>query len=355
LSGTNTITLNGDIADNTSILTQTINIPLILNATRNVNVTTNGFLRLGGVISDGGGGFGLNKTGAGTLTLLGANTFTGPVTIASGVVSISNDNQLGAVPGAPTANKLVVNGGTINTTANMAINANRGIAVGPAGGAGSSIFDVQTGTTVTYAGVIANNTGSTGGLTKTKFGIMVLSGANTYTGPTAIKNGAVNLDFSAASAPVSNIINSVSTLSIGGETAGLGAANSARLVMTGKASTANTQTFASTNIDLYSSLISLTNGATGGTTTLNLGALTHTLGANLVVTAAAANGSVMTTSSNVNGIIGGWAHAGAVTTTRNIAWAPRLRDHRQYRQDRGLQRIRHRDCFRLHRHHRLAQ
>ena len=39
--------------------------------------------------------------------------------------------------------------------------------------------------------------------------------------------------------------------------------------MTGKAATNNVQTFASTNIDIYGSVINVTNGA-GGTATLNL-------------------------------------------------------------------------------------
>src|SRR5262245_59641702 len=177
LSG-NQITLGGDIVNNTGLVTQMIGLDLLLSATRGVNVTNSGVLNLSGVIS--GTGFGLTKTGGGVLVLGGANTFTGPTTINGGVLSISAANNLGAAPGAPTPNLLVVDGGTLRSTANLTFSANRGIAVGNGGG-GVGTFETLTGTTLTYDGIISNN-GGAGGLNKLGFGTIVLSGANTYTG-----------------------------------------------------------------------------------------------------------------------------------------------------------------------------
>lgn len=57
----NAITLDGDIVDDTAVLTQTINLPLALSGTRTVEVTSGGFLVLGGAIS--GASSGLTKTG----------------------------------------------------------------------------------------------------------------------------------------------------------------------------------------------------------------------------------------------------------------------------------------------------
>ena len=44
---------------------------------------------------------------------------------------------------------------------NVVIPATRGIFLGPAGSAGSGTFDVNTGNTLTYGGVIGNNVDKT--------------------------------------------------------------------------------------------------------------------------------------------------------------------------------------------------
>jgi hypothetical protein len=51
----NPITLGGDIVDNQFVTLQTINLSLALGATRNVDVTADGALTIGGVISGAGG------------------------------------------------------------------------------------------------------------------------------------------------------------------------------------------------------------------------------------------------------------------------------------------------------------
>ncbi|MEI6604310.1 MAG: autotransporter-associated beta strand repeat-containing protein [Verrucomicrobiota bacterium] len=147
-----------------------------------------------GVINNGNGTLSVAKTGAGTIILSGTSTYTGGTTISGGSLSISSDGNLGAVPGTATPANLVINGGTLTTSASMTLNANRGIAVGPAGGSGSGSIAVGSGTTLTYGGIIANNTGGSGGLTKTNTtGNLILSGANTYSGDTTISGGTLQL------------------------------------------------------------------------------------------------------------------------------------------------------------------
>src|SRR5439155_25137211 len=118
----NSITLHGDITDNTTLLTQTISLPVILDATRTLSVIDQGFLSLSGIIS--GVGFGLNKTGNGTATLSGANTYTGPISISGGALSVGAANNLGD---ATATGALTIDSATLRATGNFAIPSTRGI------------------------------------------------------------------------------------------------------------------------------------------------------------------------------------------------------------------------------------
>jgi autotransporter-associated beta strand protein len=79
------ITLGGGITNGTGIISEAINFNLALSASRTIEVNS-GSLLLGGVIS--GATYGLTKTGNGTLTLSGANTYSGATTINVGTVKI---------------------------------------------------------------------------------------------------------------------------------------------------------------------------------------------------------------------------------------------------------------------------
>jgi autotransporter-associated beta strand protein len=152
-----------------------------------------------GVISNGSGTLSVAKTGAGTLTLSGTSSYSGGTTISGGILSISSDANLGAAPGSASAANLVIDGGTFATSVSMTLNANRGIAVGPASGSGSGSFAVATATTLTYGGTLADNSTGAGGLIKTNTsGTLVLAGANTYSGDTAIAGGTLRLGNAAA-------------------------------------------------------------------------------------------------------------------------------------------------------------
>ena len=312
LSG-NSVTLEGNIVDQTPVLTQTINLPLLLNATRSVQVTDNGALTISGVIS--GGTAGLTKVGNGLLTLSGVNAFGGALTVNAGIVSVGSDTNLGAVPGSALPARIVLDGGTLRATSNFAINANRGMAIGPSTGTGFGTIDVVSGATLTYAGVIANNGSGTGGLTKTSFGSLTLSGANTYTGPTLVKVGTLTLDFTQSTSPAANIISPTSTLTLGGSNAGLGGTSFAALTMTGGSGN-NVQTFNGTAIDIGPAIIRANSGG-GGSATLNLGALSHIPGGVLNFVRPA-SGAITTTTPNTNGILGGWATVGTGATVGAI-------------------------------------
>lgn len=292
----NEIDLGGNLTNGQVVTLETISLPLVINSSPPiaVDVVPNGVLSLDGTISGAFATSGLTVIGGGTLNLNGPNTFLGGLTINAGTVVVGADTNLG--PG-----NLVLDNGTLETTAGFALNAGRGIAVGPGWGG----IDVPTGDTLSYGGVIANH-GGTGGLTKSGYGTLELSGANTYSGPTTNAIGTLLLDFSN---PVSqaNIINSSSALELGGGNAGGGAENVAQLIMMGGIGL-DSQSFAGTFSTFGGSAIIATNSI-GGSVNLGLGALSHASGGTLtfVTPQASGGGHITTASANVNGILGGWA------------------------------------------------
>ncbi len=108
LSG-NSVSLTGNITDNQPTTVMSIGVPLVPTATPTVNVVTNGTLGISGVIS---GSSGLTKTGPGRLTLSGANTFSGAVTVAAGTLRLNDNSALGSTSGSTT----IANGATLDVS-----------------------------------------------------------------------------------------------------------------------------------------------------------------------------------------------------------------------------------------------
>lgn len=97
LSG-NSIVLGGDISQSTAVsgsISDTISLNMVLNGDRTVNSGADHNLEISGIISEDGSARALTKSGAGTLTLSAANTYTGGTTITGGVVELSNGDALG--------------------------------------------------------------------------------------------------------------------------------------------------------------------------------------------------------------------------------------------------------------------
>ncbi|MCX7410650.1 MAG: autotransporter-associated beta strand repeat-containing protein, partial [Planctomycetales bacterium] len=99
-----------------------------------------------------GGTGSLVKQGSGTFTLSGTNTFDGGTTISDGVLSISSDANLGTAPGSA-ATKITLNGGTLQATANVTLNANRSISLTGAG----TLSSRDAGETLTVGGTVNGN------------------------------------------------------------------------------------------------------------------------------------------------------------------------------------------------------
>jgi len=167
--------------------THTIASNLTLNSNLVIFQNGNGAsnLTLSGVIADGTNGNSLLKDGTGMLSLSGANTYTGATTIRAGTLAISADNNLGAAPGSPTPSHLILDGGNLQVNATMTLNANRGIELGFNNGG----LEVTSANTATYNGIMTGN----GSFEKTGTGTLILGGANTFSGATAIRGGTIQI------------------------------------------------------------------------------------------------------------------------------------------------------------------
>ena len=251
-ASTNTTTgsLSGTIATPSS---GTNNATITTQSTRTfiVNQTAAGTYQ--GVIA-GSGSFALGSSSNNTLTLAGANTYTGTTSIQNGILSVSSLNKVtggtaSSSLGAPitVANGTIAMGSTTNTgqltyagtgeTTDRVINL-----AGTTGGAtldqsGTGLLKFTSAFTATGAGIkvltlqgstagtgeiggaiIDNSVTNTTTVTKTGTGTWTLSGTNTYTGATNVNGGTLALGSSGA-------LGTSGTISFGGGTLQHGASN----------------------------------------------------------------------------------------------------------------------------------
>ncbi len=123
----------------------------------------------------------LTKAGGGILTLKAADTFTGGITLNGGLLNLGGASALG------TSGTIAFAGGglqysavnTVDYSARFATTANQ-----------QYLIDTN-GQNVNYAAALSSVGGS---LTKIGAGVLTLSAANTYTGPTIIAGGILNLN-----------------------------------------------------------------------------------------------------------------------------------------------------------------
>jgi autotransporter-associated beta strand protein len=141
------------------------------------------------------------KTGSGTLTLTGTNTYQGSTTVSAGTLSLSGTNDAIASSIAmsiASGANLNING-TTQTIGTLSGSGNINF------GSGSAALTVSQRTFSEYSGIM----GGTGSFTKSGVGVLKLNNNNTYSGNTVLAGGEIIVG-------VSNALPTTSALSFTG-------------------------------------------------------------------------------------------------------------------------------------------
>ena len=335
-------------------------VPIVLSGTGGtiqtvgVDGTSNSTILNSTISSSGTGTPGLTKTGTGTLTLGGINTYTGPTTVNGGTLTedftktATSSSSAASNYIAPNSGLVLGGSGTFNINGRGTSTTN------------TAVTGVTLATTVSTAAVVGQNTlvltsttgvtvgeGITGTNIPTGTYIVAISGttvtlSSQVTGAIAAGSGSpvtvnpyavgqttfavssttglsAGYVISSSNFPAGTYITSVNgtfiTVSNAATTAGAASSNLGAFAAT----TTTSQTFASTTINPGNNLLTLNN--TGAGTVLNLGTLSHTVGGTVnftqpAGTVSATNGYTVGNSDGalVNGILGAWTTVGTGST-----------------------------------------
>jgi fibronectin-binding autotransporter adhesin len=207
-----------------------------------------------GVLENGRSVLQLTKVGTGTLTLTGANTYTGGTNLNGGILAVNSDGNLGTGP-------LSFNGGTLEAlAAGGGITSSKAITLNAGGGT----FLADFSTASTLSGAITG----VGALTKTGSGTLILTGTNTYGGGTTLSAGTLQLGNGGTTGSITGnindngalVFNRSNTLTFGGVISGTGSVQqngTGTTVLTGN----NTYTGGTT---INAGTLQLGNGGTSG-------------------------------------------------------------------------------------------
>jgi fibronectin-binding autotransporter adhesin len=157
-----------------------------------------GLLTISRPVTESSAGRSITKSGAGTLLLSAANTFTGTVTVNNGILRISNAAALGATAGGTVVNA----GGTLDLNG-IKLGAAEPVSIAGTGHGGIGALYQTTGNTgdanTFPAGLVLTGNVSVGGATGTRFGVGGNAPTLSTSGPfTFTKVGAGQFDLRGA-------------------------------------------------------------------------------------------------------------------------------------------------------------
>jgi len=188
----NFISLGGDITSEADATVSTISGAgeLRLNAPRDFDVAEGAApvdLSISAIIADGTGSGAIIKSGSGTLSLSGVNTYTGGTAINEGTLAI---NDTGSLPGWDTpasysvaSNAALAAGNSISDSDVATLLGTGNFAAGANFGFDTTLGDRE------YSVDLSDSAGGMLGLVKVGANTLTLSGVNGYTGNTIINSG----------------------------------------------------------------------------------------------------------------------------------------------------------------------
>ena len=207
VSGTAAVTVAGNNTTITNVLGGTVSVAgtntTVQNLTGGTINVTNGTtvnVQSGSTAGSIAGGGGLVKTGANTLTLSSANTFSGGTLLNQGVLRLAHSNALGSgsLSQSNASSTLVID--TTGTVTNqmgifklwswqtVTLSGNKTL--------GNATYDITNNTTTTESGTLSGS----GGITKLGTGTLVVTASNTFTGAVDVQAGLLNLNSATGSA-----------------------------------------------------------------------------------------------------------------------------------------------------------
>ena len=247
-NGTGNLTISNTQGNTTAIMGVALG-----NATINrVVVDSSGNIVLSSTVSGASRTLGISGAGSGRVDVTNAsNTFGGQtsgtaISITGAEVRFSADGSLGTAPGSVNASYITIDGGRFATAngASFTLNANRGIQVGDT--ANTSISTPgTTGGVLTYNGIIGDISGKIGSWAKQGGGTLALGGVSTYSGPTLLNNGTIQLTTGNDRLPTTTVLSLGQAASTNLGTLDLNARNQ---TIAGLASIVGTNASASTNL-----------------------------------------------------------------------------------------------------------
>ena len=292
-----TITLSNGITSNTNGAHQTSQILggslALVSGTTTFSVAQDSSLASDLTISSVISGGAITKTGNGTLTLSGANMYTGTTTLSAGTIEANSNTALGTgtvaigggTLGSTTASTIanavtlqgnatlsgITSGGTLTQSGgSYTLNLNGAtqtgaVALSNNNTARTLTVNVASGTSA-INGAIGNGGTGAGGLTLTGNGTLSLGAVSTYTGATTVNGGTLQLGANNAIGSSSAVSLNNSTLNLNGYSDKIGNLSFTNgTINFGSGSPTNTLVFG--NLTSGTGLLTI-NGWTNGTTTL---------------------------------------------------------------------------------------